>query len=81
MQYQLPLIGTKWRGIQSVVENGKNGILVDIKSSNQISDSIEYMINHRDKLKEFGLNSRKKYLENYTINKYISNLENAFNSI
>lgn len=81
MQYQLPLITTRWRGIQSIVRENKNGFLLDIKSAEQIAKAIEYFIINHDKLIEFGRESRKIYLENYTIDHYMFQLENAFTNI
>jgi len=81
MQFQLPLIATRWRGIQSIVKENINGFLVDIKSAEQIAEAIEFFIVNRDKLVEFGKESRKIYLENYTIDNYLFQLEKAIINI
>lgn len=81
MQYQLPIISTKWRGIQSIIEENKNGFLVDIKSAIQIADAIEFFLLNREKLTEFGNKSRKLYLEKYTISCYLEKLEIALTNI
>ena len=44
MMYKLPIIATRWRGIQSIVEEGKNGYLVDIKNAGQLEEKIEIII-------------------------------------
>lgn len=81
MQFNLPLVATRWRGIQSIVKNNKNGFLVDIKSAQQIAEAIEFFLLNKDKLVVFGDESRKIYLENYTIDKYLFQLEKAINEI
>jgi glycosyltransferase involved in cell wall biosynthesis len=75
MQYGLPLIATRWRGIQSIVEQDKNGFLIETRSANQIAESIEFFIKNPHKLQEFGRKSREIYLEKYTLKKYLSVLE------
>jgi glycosyltransferase involved in cell wall biosynthesis len=44
MQFRLPTVATKWRGIQSIVEDGKSGYLVPIKDSNSVASKLELLI-------------------------------------
>lgn len=81
MQYSLPLIATQWRGIQSIVEDGINGYLVPFKDSLILANKIEFLINNPKVMQEMGKNSRRLYLEKYTIQKYLSNLNELFLSI
>jgi glycosyltransferase involved in cell wall biosynthesis len=81
MQFQLPIIATRWRGIQSIVENGENGYLVDIKDAGQIAERIEYYINNPDIIKQIGENGRKIYLENYSLPIYLDKIEEEFSKL
>lgn len=81
MQYKLPLIATKWRGIQSVVQHGQNGFLVEIKSVEDIVNRIMYFAERPKRIIEFGESSREIYLEKYTLEKYLFNLEEELASI
>ncbi|WP_428661398.1 glycosyltransferase family 4 protein [Runella sp.] len=78
MQFSLPIIATKWRGIQSIVEDGKNGFLVDIKNADQISDKIKLFLEDTELRKNMGEQSRRLYLEKFTLFSYIKNMEKAF---
>ncbi len=78
MSYGLPLIASRWRGIQSVVNDGENGYLVDIKNAKQIADKMEIFIKNPSLLHQMGKESRKLFQENYTIEAYLSNLEQTF---
>jgi glycosyltransferase involved in cell wall biosynthesis len=78
MQFQLPVIATKWRGLQSLIDEGGNGLLVDIANSTQIANCLEYFLKYPNKLIEFGKVGRKKYMESYTLDKYLEKLETAF---
>jgi glycosyltransferase involved in cell wall biosynthesis len=78
MMYKLPIIATRWRGIQSIVEEGKNGYLVDIKNAGQLEEKIEIFLKRTELLDVMGGYSRKLFLKNYTISSYIQNLEKEF---
>ena len=81
MQYRLPIISTKWRGIQSIVADGTNGYLVDIKNSEQIADKIKFYIENPDVIKKFGLKGRELFLENYSLSVYLKKIEKEFNKL
>ena len=78
MQYKLPIISTKWRGIQSIVDDGQNGYLVDIKDAQAIADKLEYYINNPDVIEKFGETGRKLFLEKYHLPVYLKNIEKEF---
>ena len=77
MMYQMPLIASKWRGIQSVVEEGKNGFLVDIKNSEQIAEALTILYDNRSLLEKMAKESRQMFVEKYVLGKYLQNMENA----
>lgn len=81
MMYQMPLIATKWRGIQSIVRDGQNGYLVDIKNSMQIADRLKLFHTHRNLLRQMGECGRKIFEQEYTIDRYTNKLGNIFNEI
>lgn len=81
MMYQMPIIATKWRGLQSIVEDGKNGFLVDTKNSDQIAKILSDLYDNRKKLQYLGNESRKIYLEKYEISKYLQQMEDAMVSL
>ncbi len=81
MEYKLPLVATKWRGIQSVVEDGRNGYLVDIKNADQLAEKLLTLIRDPSLIETMGNNSRDMFIEKYTVEKYINNLNTAFLSI
>ncbi|QEM11992.1 glycosyltransferase family 4 protein [Mucilaginibacter rubeus] len=78
MQYKLPIVATRWRGIQSIVEDGKSGYLVDIKNATQVAAKIKILIDDPEFRKTMGDYSREVFLQKYTIEKYIENLNESF---
>ena len=77
MMYQMPLIASRWRGIQSVVEEGRNGYLVDIKNSEQIAEALTKLYDDRTLLENMAKESRQMFVEKYELSKYLANMEKA----
>ncbi|RWY48106.1 glycosyltransferase family 4 protein [Mucilaginibacter gilvus] len=78
MQYKLPVIATRWRGIQSIVADNESGYLVDIKNEHQIADKIEYLINHPEIIKQFGIRGNDLFYEKYSLPVYLKSIEHEF---
>ena len=81
MQFSLPIIATKWRGIKDIIVDGENGLLVDIKNPQQLAAKIILLINKPNIRKTMGLIGRKKYSEKYTLVKHLHSMEEAIESI
>lgn len=77
MMYQMPLIASKWRGIQSVVEENKNGFLVDVKNAQQIASCIRKFYNNRSLIETMGRESRNIFKQKYEIRNYLNAIENS----
>ena len=75
MMYQMPLIASRWRGIQSIIEEGKNGFLVDIKNATQITEKLKLFYDDPTILERMSQESRKLYMEKYELSKYTNKLE------
>lgn len=81
MMYQMPLIASRWRGIQSVIENRKNGYIVDIKNHSQITEALMELYDDRKKLASMAKESRRMFTEKYEVSKYLHNMELAMTNI
>lgn len=77
MMYQMPLIASKWRGIQSVVEEGRNGFLVNIKNAKQIAVALTKLYDDRSLLENMAKEGRQMFVEKYELSKYLLNIEKA----
>ncbi len=60
-----PIIATKVGGIPEVIENGKNGILVDT-DVDEITEKIEYLLENKVFRKRLAKNAKKTVEENFT---------------
>ncbi len=81
MMYQMPIIASRWRGVQSVVNDGENGYLVDIKNADQIATCIGYLYDDRELLANMAKESRRLFVEKYELSKYLNNIEKAMTVI
>ena len=81
MQYELPVIATKWRGIPTVVQDKVNGILIDIKDPVGLADAIEELVKNSRKRRRFGLKGREIYLRNFTLDHFHDNIQKCFSTL
>lgn len=77
-----PVISTKDVGaISETVIDGETGVLVVKKNTKEIADAIIYLIKHPEERTRMGLAGRKRFEENYTLEKNIDNLIRVFNEV
>ncbi len=65
MQFGLPVVSTRWRGIPSVVEDGKSGFLVDIKSPEQTAEQLLILLNDDSLRQKMGHRGREIFIARY----------------
>ena len=62
----LPVIASNVGGIPEIIENNKTGILVSPKNSEEIKNSIEYLMKNPEKLRFLGDSLKEKISKNFT---------------
>ena len=72
MNNGLAVIASNSGGNIEQVAEGKSGLLFNVKDPNSLADVIEQLYLNRDFLQELALNSRKRYMENFTQDRYVS---------
>jgi glycosyltransferase involved in cell wall biosynthesis len=77
MQFKLPVVATRWRGIPSMVEEGESGFLVSIKDSRAVAEKLSLLLNSPDLRKKMGERGRQIYLKRFTLDKFLHNIEKA----
>jgi len=78
MSFEIPVVATKWRGIQAQIEEGKSGLLVPIKDSGMLADKISILLNNPQLRQCMGSRGREIFLEKFTIARFWQNMEKAF---
>lgn len=81
LMYQMPLIASRWRGIQSIVEDGVNGYLVDVKNSDQIAECLIKFYDNPSLLEKMARKGRNIFKDKYEISRYLNNIELALSNV
>jgi len=80
MQAGLPIITTNVGGNPELIENGKNGILIDYNNKEQLKEAILRLIGDRDSQEKFKQNS-KEMLNMFTWQNIIDKTLEVFSSL
>jgi len=73
-----PVIGAKVGAIPEVIEEGKDGLLVEFGEVDQLVSAIISLLNHPDLVKEMGETGRKKVIDRFNWQKNIGKIEEVF---
>jgi len=78
MQFELPVVATRWRGIPSLVREGETGYLVPIKDAEAVAERLRLLLENADKRQAMGKRGREVYLQEFTIEKWYARMEQVF---
>ncbi len=78
MAASLPIITTNKACIPEIIEDGETGFIIDKQNPKQIADKILLLASNNLLREQMGQTARKRFLENYTIERFIDNLTNVF---
>lgn len=65
MARALPVVGTRINGLVDTIEDGKQGLLVEVDDHVGLAEAMAALIEDRDRLLEMGRNARDLVLEKY----------------
>ena len=75
MSAKLPVIATSVGAVPEIIENGKNGFIVEPASAEQIAEKIDQLIDD-DRLRlEFGIQAHQTVLFKFTLDKMVKQTE------
>lgn len=78
MQFKLPVVATRWRGIPGSVEEEGSGILIPTQNAQALADALARLINDASLRKRMGERGRAIYLEKFTSERFFANLDECF---
>ena len=81
MSFELPVVSTQWRGIQSIVDQQQTGILVPIKDAGAVANAIEELANDAQLMHDMGKRAREKFASQFTTERHIAEMEEMFQSV
>ncbi len=76
-----PVVATDVGANAEVIEQGKSGLIVPIKSSNAIADAVINLINDMNAARRMGDSARQRINNNFNIIETVRQLENLYTSL
>jgi len=78
LEYGIPVVTTRWRGIPMIVADRVNGLLVEPKDPQAVADAVEKLVLDPGLRRELGMAGRRIFEERYTLERHRRNMEQAF---
>ena len=67
----LPIIATSVGGVPEIINDMQNGILVHPKNPREIAEAIMYLLDHKEKQKEFGDEIKKTVMTFFSLERML----------
>jgi glycosyltransferase involved in cell wall biosynthesis len=81
MACKLPVIGCKYQGIDEIITDGLNGLLVEPHSTRQIFEKLNYLFEHPQKAEEIALQGYHTILNGFTWRDSAKELQEVYTTI
>jgi glycosyltransferase involved in cell wall biosynthesis len=81
MMFQIPVITTNWRSIPDLIRHEENGLLFEPKNADQLAACMQRLIHNEGDRKQMGIQARKDYLENFTVEQHLLKMEKVFQDV
>lgn len=81
MMVKTPVIASRVGGLPEIIDNEINGLLISQKSPEAISESIIKILDDPDTTETMVNNAYQKYLDHYTIDRHVTNIQNFYKSL
>jgi glycosyltransferase involved in cell wall biosynthesis len=81
MQYSLPVVSTFEGSIPDVVIDNETGLLAERQNVQMLAEKIEVLLNDKALRTEMGEKGYTRFINNYTLDRFITNLDKAFEHI
>ncbi|MFZ5559397.1 MAG: glycosyltransferase family 4 protein [Patescibacteria group bacterium] len=78
MAAEVPVIATEVGAIPEIIENNKNGILIEPKNPNDLAESIKRLINDKNLREKLAKEARKTVEEKFRLDRMVSEIEKLF---
>lgn len=71
MAAEVPIVTTNVGAIPEIIEDGKEGILVEPKNSQKLAEKITYLLGHSEKSQEMTVLAKQKLVQQFTLQKML----------
>jgi glycosyltransferase involved in cell wall biosynthesis len=79
--FSLPVVATNWRGLPDIVLDGETGFLGPPKDARSIAERLKILILDPDLRRTMGAAGRRRYEENFTVEKFRNSMEEALSAV
>ncbi len=79
MAAEVPIVATKVGAVPEIIENTKEGLLVEVKNSPKLAEKIASVLGHPDKARQMASLARKKLEQQFTLQKMVEATKKVFN--
>lgn len=79
MRHHTACIASNEGGIPNIIDNEKTGYIIEKNNAQALADKIIFLTKHVDICKQMGIRGYNKYENEYTLDKFESNLSKIFN--
>lgn len=76
-----PIVGYKHGGVCEMVKDKYNGLLAEVKNTEDLADKINNLLKDDELRIQMGKNSRKRLLEYFSIESYVQNYTNEYDRL
>ena len=81
MEHKLPVVATNHGGPVEIVNNGKNGYLVDYRNADEMAARIVELLCDESKREAFGRNGYQKKQKVYSVPTMVRRIESIFRKL
>ncbi len=81
MAMELPVVATKSGGMEEVIENEMDGMLVSTYDHHQMAEQLHILAHNFEKRKALGQLARKKVTDQFTITQQVNVFEEQYNAL
>lgn len=78
MEYSLPIVSTRWRGIPALVDEGVNGLLVEPRDPEAVAAAVGQLAGDPELRARMGRAGRQAYEERFSVQQHLHAMEQAF---
>lgn len=81
MQFKVPVILSRWRGVQSLIEDGVEGFFVPVRDAQSVADKLSQLVADPELRNRLGARGRERYLQQYSIEKFYQRMDECFGNL
>ncbi len=81
MQFQVPVIISRWRGVQSLIDDGSEGFIVAVQDAKSVAEKIALLVVDPKLRERMGRKGRERYLQHYSIEMFYQRMDDCFGNV